>query len=72
MVTSKDFYDLAKTWADAGIGNNDGWGYQCIALINGLNRELGAGLTTYVRGNAAKTFILIMPTGHFQHQVGTP
>ena len=63
MVTSKDFYDLAKTWADAGIGNNDGWGYQCIALINGLNRELGAGLTTYVRGNAAKNFYIDYANG---------
>ena len=63
MVTSKDFYDLAKTWADSGLGNNDGFGYQCIALINGLNRVLGAGLTTYVRGNAAKNFYIDYANG---------
>lgn len=63
MVTSKDFYDLAKTWADSNMGNNDGFGYQCIALINGLNRELGAGLTTYVRGNAAKNFYIDYASG---------
>lgn len=63
MVTSKDFYDLAKTWADSNMGNDDGFGYQCIALINGLNRELGAGLTTYVRGNAAKNFYIDYASG---------
>ena len=63
MVTSKDFYDLAKTWADSNMGNNDGFGYQCIALINGLNRELGAGLTTFVRGNAAKNMYIDYANG---------
>lgn len=63
MVTSKDFYDLAKTWADSNMGNNDGFGYQCIALINGLNRDLGAGLTTFVRGNAAKNFYIDYANG---------
>lgn len=63
MVTSKDFYDLAKTWADSGKGNNDGFGYQCIALISGLNRYLGAGLTTFVRGNAAKNMYIDYANG---------
>lgn len=63
MVTCKDFYDLAKTWADSNMGNNDGFGYQCIALINGLNRDLGAGLTTFVRGNAAKNFYIDYANG---------
>lgn len=63
MATCKDFYDLAKTWADSNMGNNDGFGYQCIALINGLNRELGAGLTTFVRGNAAKNFYIDYASG---------
>ena len=63
MVTSKDFYDLAKTWADSNMGNNDGFGYQCIALINGLNRDLGAGLTTFVRGNAAKNMYIDYANG---------
>lgn len=63
MVTCKDFYDLAKTWADSNKGNNDGFGYQCIALINGLNRDLGAGLTTFVRGNAAKNMYIDYANG---------
>lgn len=63
MVTCKDFYDLAKTWADSNIGNDDGYGYQCIALINGLNRQLGAGLTTFVRGNAAKNMYIDYANG---------
>lgn len=63
MATSKDFYDLAKTWADSNKGNDDGFGYQCIALINGLNRDLGAGLTTYVRGNAAKNMYIDYANG---------
>lgn len=63
MATCKDFYDLAKTWADSNMGNNDGFGYQCIALINGLNRDLGAGLTTFVRGNAAKNFYIDYASG---------
>ncbi|UVD41258.1 PlyCA [Streptococcus phage vB_SbRt-pBovineB21] len=65
MVTSKDFYDLAKTWADSGMGNIDipSAGYQCIALISGLNRDLGAGLTTYVRGDAAKNFYIDYASG---------
>lgn len=63
MVTSKDFYDLAKTWADSNMGNDDGFGYQCIALINGLNRDLGAGLTTFVRGNAAKNMYIDYANG---------
>lgn len=65
MATCKDFYDLAKAWADAGIGNIDipEYGYQCIALISGLNRELGAGLVTYVRGNAAKNFYVDYANG---------
>lgn len=63
MVTCKDFYDLAKTWADSNMGNDDGNGYQCIALINGLNRQLGAGLTTFVRGNAAKNMYIDYANG---------
>lgn len=63
MVTSKDFYDLAKTWADSNMGNDDGFGYQCIALINGLNRDLGAGLKTIVRGNAAKNMYIDYANG---------
>ena len=65
MATCKDFYDLAKTWADAGLGNIDipSAGYQCIALISGLNRELGAGLVTYVRGDAAKNFYVDYANG---------
>lgn len=63
MVTCKDFYDLAKTWADSNMGNDDGYGYQCIALINGLNRQLGAGLTTFVRGNAAKNMYIDYANG---------
>lgn len=65
MATCKDFYDLAKTWADAGMGNIDipSAGYQCIALISGLNRELGAGLVTYVRGDAAKNFYVDYANG---------
>lgn len=63
MVTSKDFYDLAKTWADSGKGHDDGYGYQCIALINGLNHALGAGLTTYVRGGAARNMYIDYANG---------
>ena len=63
MVTCKDFYDLAKTWADSNMGNDDGYGYQCIALISGLNRQLGAGLTTFVRGNAAKNMYIDYANG---------
>ena len=56
MVTSKDFYDLARQWADTNTGYNNGWGYQCIGLIDGLNRALGAGLSTYVRNDEAKNY----------------
>lgn len=46
MATSKDFYDLAKTWADSGQGYIEvpAYGYQCIGLIVGLNKALNAGL----------------------------
>lgn len=63
MVTCKDFYDLAKTWADSGQGHNDGFGYQCIALINGLNIALGAGLSTIVRDGAAKNMYVDYASG---------
>ena len=28
MATCKDFYDLARQWADTNTGYNNGWGYQ--------------------------------------------
>ena len=49
--------------ADSGIGHDDGFGFQCIALINGLNKELGAGLTTYVRDSAAKNMYVDYASG---------
>lgn len=54
MATCKDFYTLARQWADSGHGYNNGYGYQCIGMIDGLNKALGAGLVTYVRDGAAK------------------
>lgn len=46
MATCRDFYDLAKNWADSGNGFIEvpEFGYQCIGLIVGLNNALGAGL----------------------------
>ena len=54
MATCKDFYETARLWADSGKGYDNGFGYQCIGLIDGLNRAIGAGLTTYVRDDCAK------------------
>ena len=68
MATCKNFYDLAKKWADSNKGNDDGFGYQCIALINGLNRDLGAGLTTFVRDNAAKNMYIDYANGTLSTQ----
>ena len=30
MATCKDFYDLARQWADTNTGYNNGWGYQLM------------------------------------------
>lgn len=54
MATCKDFYDTARAWADTGKGYDNGFGYQCIGLIDGLNKAIGAGLSTYVRDDCAK------------------
>lgn len=56
MATSKDFYDLAKSWADAGKGYMESadLGYQCIALIVGLNNELKAGLQPVISDGSGR------------------
>lgn len=65
MATCKDFYEHARAWADAGKGYNNGYGYQCIGLIDGLNREIGAGLTTYVRNDSAKNMYYDYASGAY-------
>lgn len=65
MVTSKDFYDTARVWADSGTGYDNGFGYQCIGLIDGLNRAIGAGLTTYVRDDCAKNMYYDYASGAY-------
>ena len=69
MVTCKDFYDLARQWADTNTGYNNGFGYQCIGLIDGLNRALGAGLSTYVRNDEAKNMYYDYASGAY-HTAG--
>lgn len=56
MATSKDFYDLAKTWADSGQGYIEipEFGYQCIAMIAGLNSALGAGLQPVIADGSGR------------------
>ena len=65
MATCKDFYETARAWADSGTGYNNGFGYQCIGLIDGLNRAIGAGLTTYVRDDCAKNMYYDYATGAY-------
>lgn len=56
MVTSKDFYDLAKTWADSGQGYIEvpKFGYQCIGFIVGLNNALNAGLQPVISDGSGR------------------
>ena len=56
MATSKDFYDLAKTWADSGQGYIEvpAYGYQCIGLIVGLNNALNAGLQPVISDGSGR------------------
>ena len=65
MATCKDFYTTARAWADAGKGYNNGFGYQCIGLIDGLNQAVGAGLTTYVRNDCAKNMYYDYASGAY-------
>lgn len=65
MATCKDFYNIARQWADTGHGYDNGFGYQCIGLIDGLNRAIGAGLTTYVRNDAAKNMYYDYASGAY-------
>ena len=69
MATCKDFYVTARAWADAGKGYDNGFGYQCIGFIDGLNKAIGAGLTTYVRDNAAKNMYYDYASGAY-HTAG--
>lgn len=69
MATCKDFYTVARQWADSGKGYNNGFGYQCIGLIDGLNRAIGAGLSTYVRDDAAKNMYYDYASGAY-HTAG--
>ena len=56
MATSKDFYDLAKIWADSGQGYIEipEFGYQCIAMIAGLNNALSAGLQPVIADGSGR------------------
>lgn len=56
MATCKDFYDLAKSWADAGQGYIEvpAYGYQCIGLIVGLNNALNAGLQPVISDGSGR------------------
>lgn len=65
MATCKDFYETARNWADSGTGYNNGFGYQCIGLIDGLNKAIGAGLTTYVRDDCAKNMYYDYASGAY-------
>lgn len=65
MATCKDFYTTARAWADAGKGYNNGFGYQCIGLIDGLNKAVGAGLSTYVRNDCAKNMYYDYASGAY-------
>lgn len=65
MATCKDFYTTARAWADSSQGYNNGFGYQCIGLIDGLNKAIGAGLTTYVRNDAAKNMYYDYASGAY-------
>ena len=65
MATCKDFYVTARQWADTGKGYDNGFGYQCIGLIDGLNRAIGAGLSTYVRNDAAKNMYYDYASGAY-------
>ena len=65
MATCKDFYDTARAWADSGKGYNNGFGYQCIGLIDGLNKAIGAGLSTYVRDDCAKNMYYDYASGAY-------
>lgn len=65
MATCKDFYETARAWADSGTGYNNGFGYQCIGLIDGLNRAISAGLTTYVRDDCAKNMYYDYASGAY-------
>lgn len=65
MATCKDFYDTARSWADSSHGYNNGFGYQCIGLIDGLNQAIGAGLSTYVRDDCAKNMYYDYASGAY-------
>jgi hypothetical protein len=65
MATCKDFYETARAWADSSTGYNNGFGYQCIGLIDGLNKAIGAGLTTYVRDDCAKNMYYDYASGAY-------
>lgn len=65
MATCKDFYDTARAWADTGKGYDNGFGYQCIGLIDGLNKAIGAGLSTYVRDDCAKNMYYDYASGAY-------
>lgn len=65
MATCKDFYTTARAWADSAHGYNNGFGFQCIGLIDGLNKAIGAGLSTYVRNNAAKNMYYDYASGAY-------
>ena len=65
MATCKDFYTTARAWADAGKGYDNGFGYQCIGLIDGLNQAIGAGLSTYVREDLAKNMYYDYASGAY-------
>lgn len=74
MATCKDFYDLAKSWADAGKGymESASLGYQCIALIVGLNNQLNAGLRPVISDGSgrARAFYLQYAEGWIPNAVG--
>ena len=65
---NKDFYITARAWADAGKGYDNGFGYQCIGLIDGLNQAIGAGLSTYVREDLAKNMYYDYASGAYSTQ----
>lgn len=68
MATCKDFYDVARQWADSGTGYDNGFGYQCVGLIDGLNKAIGAGLSTYVRNDEAKNMYYDYASGAYSTQ----
>lgn len=74
MATCKDFYDLAKSWADAGKGYIEvpAYGYQCIGLIVGLNNALNAGLRPVISDGSgrARAFYLQYAEGWIPNAPG--